>query len=159
MLCAFAAHIVRRVDAHISVILARGNAINASAVESTVVLWIAMMGLARLVRCEESTNVSVEKQWRRGYALKGCSSARGSVVGCCSVGSIVVRGVAMLESVEDAHSKGDELAHVGRKIIQVWTVMQRLPHVDQLARRCLGAGGTNAQSGVIVVHALRHVGL
>lgn len=103
--------------------------------------------------------MSVARQWRRGCAQKEFSSARGSVVGCWIAGSIAVREGAMGGSVGNARSEVGALVHVGRKIIQGWSVMQRLPHVDQLARRCLGVGDTSALSGAIVVLVMRLAGL
>jgi len=67
---------------HISVTLVGENVTNVLAVDSTAVQWIVMMAPARRVQCRGVTNVSVERQWRRNCALKGFSSARGSVVGC-----------------------------------------------------------------------------
>lgn len=61
----------------------------------------------------------------------------------------------MGENVENAHSEVVALALVERRIIQGWSVMQRLPHVDRLVRRCLGVDDTSAQSGAIVVHVMR----
>lgn len=80
-------------------------------------------------------------------------------MGCWSAGSIGVRGGVMVESVGNALSEGVGLARVGRGIIQGWSVMQRLPRVDRLVRRCLGAGGTSALSGAIVARVLRPAGL
>jgi hypothetical protein len=57
-------------------------------------------------------------------------------------------------SVGNAHSEVDALARVGRKIIQGWSVMQRLPHADQLVRRCLGVDDTGALSAAIVGHVM-----
>lgn len=71
------------------------------------------------------------------------------------MGSIGVRGGAMGASVGNAHSEVGALARVGRRIIQGWSVMQRLPHVDRLVRRCLGVDYTGALSGAIVVHVMR----
>lgn len=150
MLGASAGRTVSPGAVRISVILVRVNAINALAVNSTAVRWIAMMGHAHRVLCRGITNVSVERQWWRDCALKEFSSARGSVVGCWSVGSIGVRGDAMVESVVNVRFVGGGPALVARRIIQGWSVMWRLPHVDRLVRRCLGADGTSAPSGAIV---------
>lgn len=62
-------------------------------------------------------------------------------------------------SVGNAHSEVGALARVGRKIIRSWSVMQRLPHVGLLARRCLVADDTGALSAAIVVLVMRLVGL
>lgn len=62
-------------------------------------------------------------------------------------------------SVVNAHSEAGALARVGRRIIQGWTAMQRLPHVDRLVRRCLVVDDTGALSDAIVVPAMRLAGL
>lgn len=58
-------------------------------------------------------------------------------------------------SVGNAHSEVGALARVGRRIIQSWSVMQRLPHVVLLARRCLVADNIGVLSGAIVVLVLK----
>lgn len=62
-------------------------------------------------------------------------------------------------SVGNAHSEVGALARVGRRITQSWSVMQRLPHVGLLARRCLVADDTSALSGAIVVLVMKLAGL
>lgn len=71
------------------------------------------------------------------------------------MGNIGVRGDAMAGSAGNVRYEDGGLALVARRIIQGWSVMWRLPHVDPLVRRCLGAGGTSALSGAIVARVTR----
>lgn len=135
-LAAFVEHTVNPGAARVSVILVGVNVIKALAADSTGARWIAMMGPVRRVRCGGITSVSVGRQRWRGCALKGFSSARGSVVGCWIVGNIGVRGDAMVESAGNVRFEDGGLALVARRIIQGWSVTWRLPRVDRLVRRC-----------------------
>jgi hypothetical protein len=75
------------------------------------------------------------------------------------VESIGVRGDAMVESAGNVRYEDVGRALAARRIIQGWSATWRLPHVDQLVRRCLGADGTSALSGATGVHVMRPAGL